>query len=105
MYSYFYRVENTLGEGPYQATNSGGSKRWRTQLHSHLNGRPTLYDETGRMPTIRDGQIFGFKTLHQLQRWFRPEELRRLEKLGYRVCRVRGRAVLSTKTQVLFERI
>lgn len=105
LHSYFYRVEDSKGMGPYAgATRQGldGSSRWSSGSHDGSPDRPTLFYEVGR--GHERGQIFGFKTLRQLQSWFRPEELKRLYKLGYQIKRVRGRQIIATRTQVLFER-
>ena len=106
---YFYRVEDKDGQGPYWF----GAKGWEDGKHC-VPTHPAIADEIGLEGYIilreqlnvagfkTSDCFFGFITLRQLQRWFSPLELKRLEKLGYRIKRVLGKSVLDVPSQSMF---
>ena len=109
---YFYRVEKNL-VGPYFRKDikdtdwMSGDHRWPTDKSC----RPSIRNEVDNLENILylnglkiKDCCFGFATLSQLQAWFRPEELRKLAKLGFSIRRVKGRIVAKSSTQVLFRR-
>lgn len=110
---YFYRVERDDGVGPYVSRYKEYC-RWMIGAHDGQvdEYHPDIQLELFCLEEVLDQQhtrfedcLFGFQTLTQLQRWFDPEELRKLNRLGYRIVRVLGVEVVSTSTQSMFVRV
>lgn len=99
---YFYRVEDCEGRGPYCGKNCDA---WMNGNHGVLGDKIHPDPERDDHFSVRRDCIFGFQTLTQLQRWFDSEELRKLNRLGYRIVRVLGVEVVSTSTQSMFVKV
>ena len=96
---YVYRVENQYKHGPYFMFPC----TWMTTLHAPSNNHPGPWNDNIR-GGWNDNHIFGFKDLKQLQAWFWPEELRKLQKLGFIPKRVKAKNIVHGDHQVAFIR-
>lgn len=78
-----WRVEHCVtGLGPYQTFLFDFGK-WTTRSHNDNNIHPEPYSER----LIVTGKVCGFKTRKQLHQWFSKAELKRLNRLGFRIRR------------------
>lgn len=102
---YVYRIENKHGLGPY---SKGSTSTWQSGHHITSTGRPMPQDDIKEWKDLSyDEQhkyVFGFASLKQLQAWFRPEELSKLNASGYSIKRIRADNVVHGHTQVAFTR-
>lgn len=99
---YLYRVQNEEGEGPYHAYDIDAAL-WQSGRHSSPDRPAPYYDpELEYRAHIQVRWKFGFQTLRLLQAWFRPEELRKLEKLGFHPVRVRAVKMCHSACQSVY---
>ena len=110
---YFYRVEREDGSGPYWEQGFELRSQWMQgwhgsrgdEVHPSISWEVDIDDMIANAGYSREQCIYGFQTLTQLQRWFDSEELRKLNRLGYRIVRVLGVEVVSTSTQSMFVKV
>lgn len=103
--SYFYRVEDAKGYGPYRGETV--AHKWARKHHINVPGvTPGPYEDFGAdwidIQYAYEG-LFGFRNLSQVQAWFFPEELLALHKVGCKIVRVKGEAILESPYQVYFK--
>jgi len=99
-----YRVQDKDGRGPFKP---GFSHMW---VAARGNSLPPIYDELGISPVnLREIIPVGVhagcacKSMDDLRKWFRRDELRRLSKFGYEIVPFSPDMVIAeTDTQVLF---
>ena len=102
------RIENEYGQGPYVA---GGAKMFRNE-HSDRK-HPTWKEETGYIPQdwanrwhIPSADVLhGFKDMDQLNKWFTPLELKKMERNGFEVKVFEAKFVTHARKQVLFVKL
>jgi hypothetical protein len=102
-----YRVENDLGEGPFQSGFSWSlSDEKKSQWYEHSNKLPTFREE---VPGFRysdfPGYITAVSSIDILDVWFKPF-YRLLYKRGYEISEydVDGVFILSGDLQLVFDR-
>lgn len=100
-----YRVQDREGRGPYRP---GFSQRWADEDGPDC---PPWWIETGEsmeaaMSRMSDPSLHygcGFDTLAQLHQWFTRGELRRLDRLGFKlVSFAPDKIIARTDRQVVF---
>lgn len=115
---YFYRVEDDNGCGPYyfrpKSHDTWMSCNHRRQpelvsrkhnIRYEIMAEPFVLNRMVKANKLLSDCIFGFTSLNQLQAWFRPEELRKLTTMGYKIKRVLGNPIINTSTQSMFVRL
>jgi|TARA_R110000851_G_scaffold226403_2_gene379074 hypothetical protein len=103
---YFYRLQNSEGKGPYTAGSFWKGVGWNTTKHLPKHGNPQPNEDYKIMHIeLENDHIFGFLTLNMLQRWFRPEEIKKLHKEGFTIVRIKGTEVASSQYQSIFKKI
>lgn len=85
MSKYIFRIEHKeTRRGPYVGCLG---VPWQETLHNE-SWRPTASEESKLCREIRYGEhYFGFDNLGQLKHWFTRTELKKLNKLGFRIRR------------------
>lgn len=100
-----YRVQDSVGRGPYRPgfshrwTDPDGPEcpPWWIEIGESLENAMLRMDD----PALHYG--CGFDTLDQLHDWFTGREIRRLDRLGFKlVAFVPHRIVARTPRQVVF---
>jgi hypothetical protein len=121
-YKIVYRVEHSITkEGPYlrhylQKKDKEFLYSWADEVHNIETGRPSSIDDPGfnqqeKLLTHRFilkeispcPYRYGFSSIKQLKKWFRPMELARLLKLGYAIRTYRASRIWDSGTQAIFE--
>lgn len=108
-----YRLENPDAKGPYLGC---GSSVWNTINHDSSDNHPGPRQEKGLLKRqwycVTSGSYgsgpknykFGFESIEQLNSWFDPFELTRLNYLGFNIVEIEitEDAVFEGSRQVLF---
>lgn len=99
-----YRVQGIDGRGPWRP---GFSDRWVSDDDTPLP--PPWFEEFGTriVHGCRPHEALGCgcRSLDQLSKWFKPEELQRLRMLGFHVVRMEvDRILAESENQVVFAR-
>ncbi len=99
-----YRVQDAEGRGPWRP---GMGLLWIDERPDHENLRP-MFEE---FPDVLSRHRYemslgcGCRTVAQLQRWFTPNEYRRLQGFGYRAVSMGVERILGeSAVQGVFER-
>lgn len=98
-----WRVQNQFGRGPYSLR-----EEWKTKDHGKSPNTPVPKNDKGftrkdkEHINTRTDVFFGFETEAQLRKWFDPEELEKLDELGFAPVKVKAEKVWSSGTQVVF---
>lgn len=108
-----YRLQNDKGEGPYSGSGAGGDTKWQSEPHIHNDRTPHPANDEGFKSRDHDAldffnerhpgeKFFGFENLDHLNQWFKPEELDRLNKLGFKPQKVKAQKVWSSGKQAFY---
>lgn len=99
-----WRVENQDGEGPYDLAETS----WQDEPHSKDTERPIPshdFDEIDIKEILfSDEWIFGFENFNQLSNWFSQNELKELDRYGYKPRKCKTKYILYGGKQVVFIR-
>jgi hypothetical protein len=103
-----FKIENKMGHGPYSAEEA--KSEWMD--HPHLDGEhPLLMDESlcevktwieQNKGYSMDDFVSGFMTLDQLERWFSPRELIKLNQEGFQIVEKEALVVFALEKQVAY---
>jgi hypothetical protein len=108
---FVYRVEDENGKGPWQSKKSLQAEEWYDQPETKINyfmepNESNIHKIGPYLEWAEDEGseqfLYGFKDLEQLNKYFSPTELQKLEKQGFKIVKVKADKTFEGDSQLIF---
>jgi hypothetical protein len=108
---FVYRIEDENGKGPWQSKKGLKAESWYDQPDTKINYFMEPNDSNIHKigPYLEWAEdegsqqfLYGFKNLDQLNKYFSPTELEKLQEQGFKIVKVKADKTYEGKSQLIF---